>query len=279
MGNNSLIVRWISREELEELKEWFTAYVRSFCNGEHLQQRNFLLKQEHTRRVCEEITAIGREIGCDDEELVLAEAVALLHDIGRFEQYARYYTFVDLRSENHAELGLKVLADKALIDGFDPQVQQIIIEAVRHHNRACLPIEEAEWLFYVRLLRDADKLDIWRVVTEYYQNAQQERNEAIELDLPDTPEISEPVLQDLAQKRIVQVRYLRTLNDFKLLQMGWVFDINFQPTCRAIGERRYLEKIRRVLPADARIDEIHAMMQHHLEMRLAGAGGRAAATA
>lgn len=278
MGRKSQIVRWISREELKELKEWFAAYVRSFCSMERLQQRNFLLKEEHTLRVCEEIRAIGREVGCDEEELVLAEAVALLHDIGRFEQYARYRTFVDLRSENHAVLGLKVLANKALLDGFDPQVQQIINEAIRHHNRASLPMEEAEWLFYVRLLRDADKLDIWQVVTEYYQHAQQERNEAIELDLPDIPEISEPVLQDLAQKKIVQVRHLKSLNDFKLLQMGWIFDINYLPTYRAIRERRYLEKIRRVLPPDVRIDEIHAVMQHHLEMRIACSSGRAGST-
>lgn len=269
------VVRWISREELEELKQWFAVYVRSFCSGERLQQRNFLLKEEHTLRVCEEIKAIGQEIGCDEEELILAEAVALLHDIGRFEQFARYSTFVDMHSENHAELGLKIIAREKLLSGSEEEVQQIVSESIRHHNRAALPQQgHAEWHLYARLLRDADKLDIWRVVTEYYQRAQQERNEAIELNLPDTPEISEQVLQDLKRRSIVQVQHLRTLNDFKLLQMGWVFDINFTPTCHRIVQRGYLEKIRRVLPAESRIDEVYALMREHVRSRIAQASGR-----
>ncbi len=263
-------MRWISTQELEQLKDWFTVYVRSFCHGEPLQQRNFLLKQEHTLRVCEEIMDLGDEIGLQEDELILAETTALLHDIGRFEQYARYHTFVDMRSENHADLGLSVIARNRLLAGFDEKVQKIIIEAVRHHNRADLPQgADQVWLLYGKLLRDADKLDIWRVVTDYYDRAGQERNEAIELDLPDTPELSRQVLEDLAAARIVQVRHLRTLNDFKLLQMGWVYDINFDPTCRRISERRYLEKIRRVLPADTAIDEIHGQMQFYLAERIA----------
>ena len=269
----------ISAEELAQLKSWFSIYVRSFCSGEHLQQRNFLLKEEHTLRVCEEVVAIGREIGCKAGELLLAETIALLHDIGRFEQYARYGTFVDMRSENHAELGLKIIAREKLLSGIEAEVQQIIIESIRHHNRAALPQQDqAEWFLYARLLRDADKLDIWRVVTKYYQHAQQERNEAIELDLPDTPEISEQVLQDLKERSIVQVQHLRTLNDFKLLQMGWVFDINFTPTCHRIVLRSYLEKIRRVLPAESRIDEIYALMREHLLARIAQAPSRLSAT-
>jgi hypothetical protein len=267
-------MHWISTPELQQMKEWFTAYVRSFCHGEPQQQRNFLLKQEHTLRVCEEIVDLGGEIGLQEDELVLAETTALLHDIGRFEQYARYHTFVDMRSGNHADLGLSVIARNRLLDGFDAEVQLIIIEAVRHHNRADLPqAADQEWFLYAKLLRDADKLDIWRVVTDYYDRVGQERNEAIELDLPDTPELSRQVLDDLAAARIVQVRHLRTLNDFKLLQMGWVYDINFDPTCSRISERRYLEKILRVLPADAAIYKIYRQMQAYLSDRIAAAPG------
>lgn len=269
---------WITAEELAQLKSWFSGYVRSFCSGEYLQQRNFLLKEEHTLRVCKEIVSIGREIDGAAGELVLAETIALLHDIGRFEQYARHGTFFDIRSENHAELGLMIIAREALLSGFEAEVQQIIIESIRHHNRAALPQQgQAEWLLYARLLRDADKLDIWRVVTEYYERAHQERNEAIELDLPDTAEISEQVLADLKRRSIVQVQHLQTLNDFKLLQMGWVYDINFTPTCRRILERGYLEKIIGVLPTDFRIDEIYALMREHLRARIAQASGRISA--
>jgi len=259
----------LDRQKLAKLKYWFADYVRSFCLDDPMHQRNFILKEEHSRRVGQESLIIGRKIGLDAEELLLSETIALLHDIGRFEQYARYKTFVDIHSENHAELGISILSRYGTLDDFDTAAQHIIVQAIRHHNRAALPRgENGEWLQYARLLRDADKLDIWRVVTEYYDRSDDERNEAIELGLPDTPEISEQVLQDLSSRAIVQVRHLRTLNDFKLLQMGWVFDINFTATCRLISERGYLQRIRTVLPANDDIDGIYNLMRQHLAQRI-----------
>jgi hypothetical protein len=57
-------------------------------------------------------------------------------------------------------------------------------------------------------------------------------------------------------KRIVDMKHVRNLNDFKLLQTGWIFDINFKPTFNCIKKRRYLEMIREVLPKSKRIKEI-----------------------
>jgi len=225
----TIAVQRIWEQKRDQLSGWFTEYVRSFCNDDPMQQRIFLLKEEHTLRVCKEIRAIGLNIGWSADELGLAEIIALFHDIGRFEQYARYKTFVDIRSENHAELGLTILDREGLLAGFDEELQRIIVESIRHHNRAALPCDGGEegWLLYAKLLRDADKLDIWRVVTDYYNRSNDERNGAIELDLPDTPGFSAEVAEELSRQSIVHTKHLKNLNDFKLLQMGWVFDINF----------------------------------------------------
>ena len=45
-----------------------------------------------------------------------ARAAALLHDAGRFQQYAEYKTFSDALSEDHAELGVKVIQNSGLLD-------------------------------------------------------------------------------------------------------------------------------------------------------------------
>lgn len=78
----------------------------------------------------------------------------------------------------------------------------------------------------------------------------------IELSLPDTPGISEDVRRDLLSGRVVNVSHVRNMNDFKLLQVGWVFDIDFEPSWKRIQERRYLERLRAVLPDSQEIDEI-----------------------
>ncbi|MEN8229000.1 MAG: HD domain-containing protein [Bacteroidota bacterium] len=248
----------ISEEKLADLKKWFTNYVHTFQYSEPEKQQNIDLKEDHTLRVCKEISNIGKQLGLKDDQLRLAEMIALLHDIGRFEQYALYHTFKDRSSENHAELGISIIEKFGLLESLDNNTTKNIIRcAIKYHNRHSLPLEESETcLFYSKLIRDADKLDIWKVVIDHYYSKEENKNGTVELELPDTPGFSEEVYNDLLNKNIVNMKYLRNLNDFKLFQAGWVFDINFQPTLDSIKKRRYIELIRDVLPESQKIDKV-----------------------
>ena len=259
----------LTKEMVRKFRKWFFDYVERFLTGSDDLRKNALLKQGHTNRVSREIVELGRELGLEDRELCLAEIAALFHDIGRFEQYAEYQTFVDVDSVDHALLGVEILQrEKALIP-LDDEARDMILRVVSYHNRASLPGGESkECLFFTRLLRDADKLDIWRVVLEYYHRSNPERNHVIEYGLPDLPEISDEVCDDLKKGRIVSIHHLKTLNDFKLLQLGWIYDINFIPTFRRVRERKYLERIREVLPPMERIDEIFAQVEQYMDQRM-----------
>lgn len=254
------------QEILPGLKSWFSDYVETFLSGDSGHRRNIELKVDHTRRVCEEILDVGESVGLKGEDLCLAEATALFHDIGRFEQYARYGTYRDLVSEDHAVLGVRVLREKRVLERLEPATRDLILRTVSYHNRAVLPENETErCLFFSKLLRDADKLDIWRVVTDYYTQKDGSRNETIELDLPDMPDISETVYKDLMSGRLVRVSDLRTLNDFKLLQLGWIFDVNFPRTFQLVLDRAYLKIIRDTLPTSERVSKIFSKVQSYLE--------------
>jgi len=187
-----------------------------------------------------------------EEDLCLAEACGLLHDIGRFEQYSKYRTFADYKSENHAILGVKIIRDNGVLDCLEPAAANIVVCAVGCHNMASLPEGESErCLFFLKLLRDADKIDIWRVVTEHYRDAGDNRNRTVELDLPDIDGISAPVYKALMDGKLVQMADLRTLQDFKLLQIGWVYDLNFTRAFHIVQERKFLKAIRNTLPRDS----------------------------
>ncbi|NOR54280.1 MAG: HD domain-containing protein [Candidatus Aminicenantes bacterium] len=256
----------IEQETLSALKAWFYDYVKTFHSADPEKQLNINIKKEHTIRVCSEIIDIAKSLDLNREELRLAEAIAFLHDVGRFEQYAHYGTFSDLNSEDHAVLGIKILHENNILKGIDQSTRELIFCAIFHHNRIELPKRTTEaCLFFTKLLRDADKLDIWRVLTDYYCNKNKPRNESIELGLPDTPEISEKVCQELMAGRPIKEAYLKSLNDFKLLLMGWVYDINFPRTFQLIRERGYLEMIRDALPPSERVLEIYSMIRNHLE--------------
>jgi putative nucleotidyltransferase with HDIG domain len=247
----------LDKSEVTDLKKWFTDYVQTFRSDDKEIQQNFDLKQGHTKRVCNEILKIGRQLGLNEEELNLAETVALFHDAGRFEQFSIYRTFLDRLSEDHAELGIKILDKYGILDKLDHETGEIIKCAIRSHNKPSLPEGKTDsCLFFTKLLRDADKLDIWRTLIGYYYKKNGRRNDSLILDLPDSPGISVEVYDDLMHGRIVNLKNVRNLNDLKMLQSGWIFDINFGPTLDYVKRHRYLEKIRGVLPESEEIDEV-----------------------
>ncbi len=251
-----------------DLSGWFINYVNTFKDHDKELQLNIDIKLEHTVRVSREIINIGRDLSLSENELNLAEIIALFHDLGRFEQYKRYRTFSDNRSENHAEIGIKILKDLNVLELMSPDLQELVFCSIRYHNRPSLPDREtASCLFYSKLIRDADKLDIWRVVTSYYHRKNNKRNVALELELPDTPGISEEVYESLMNRQIVNISNVRNLNDIKLLQAGWIFDINFSPAFGYIKKRRYIELLRQALPESDKINSAFRLISAFLESK------------
>mgnify|MGYP006283925571 CR=1 FL=1 len=250
----------ISRRQVENLKTQFREYVQRYISGHPSWRESVMLKDKHSWLVRKEALYLASELALDENATLLAEIAGLYHDIGRFEQFARYQTFVDMKSENHAELGAEVIREEKFFGDLDSETREMLIEVIALHNRASLPEELSRAVeFFTRLLRDADKIDIYRVVTEYYHREDRKRNQVIEYGLPDTPGISDEVYNDLKSGHIVSIHHLHNLNDFKMLQVGWVYDLNFAPSFRRVLERNYLEKIRKSLPESERMDEIFSI--------------------
>ncbi|MBN2029295.1 HD domain-containing protein [bacterium] len=262
-------VACIQQKTALSLKFWFRDYVRTYHLDDKQYQRNIDLKYEHTLSVCKEIIHIGRTLNLSRENIQFAEITALFHDVGRFEQYRRYGTFVDLKSENHSVIGINILKEKQVLKDLYPETQMLIYRTIENHNRFRLPDGESEiCLFFSKLLRDADKLDIWRVVIQYYQNMHLSRNSGIELDLPDTDKISDHVYHDLMSEKLVRTEHLKTLNDFKLLQMGWIYDIYFLRTYELVQERRYLQAIRDTLPNTEKINILYNKLSDYVQKKI-----------
>jgi hypothetical protein len=254
---------------LQNLKSWFSEYVRRFDSPDPDVQKNMDLKALHTHRVCTNILDIGRSLDLSSPDLMVSEICALLHDIGRFEQYRRYRTFADRKSEDHAALGVKIIRENRILGGLDPDLTSMILHVVACHNKLTVPAGgKAQFLMILKMLRDADKLDIWRVVTEYYRDSSNNRNQTVELDLPDIDDISDPICEALMHGEPVKMADLKTLNDFKLLQMGWVYDVNFQRTFQILLEKGYMEAIHDALPGKSgRVEKIYGMVRTYLEQR------------
>lgn len=262
----------MKKEDFLNLRTWFQNYVRSFYSEDTFISQNVRLKEVHSIRVCENASQIAISEEMDEENYYLALAIALLHDIGRFEQISRYRTFHDQRSENHALLGLKILISEGTLSFASQEEQHIILMAIKNHNLRNISGDlDGKALFHSRLVRDADKLDIYKILTDYYVTKAISPNPALEQGLPDVPGYSQYLIQDIFNNKIASTDGVRTCNDMKLTRLAWLFDLNFTETFRLVKERGYIEKVIAALPQNSEIDAVHAHLKKYMDSMLANA--------
>ena len=239
----------MKQDDLDFFKKWFSDYCKSFYSSDIEDQKNIHLKEQHTSDVRKNIIRIADGLSLSNSMRILAEAIALFHDIGRFPQYAKYKTFRDSISVNHGLLGARILLEEKILQNLAESEQELIIQAVRFHNAFAVPkLEKKDIVFFIKLVRDADKLDIWRIFIEYYEGPRQDTASAIGLGLPDIPGYSGDILSCLYRKEVASLSKIKTFNDFKLLQLSWIYDLNFKPSFGLLSERDYIDRTVSKLP-------------------------------
>jgi len=234
----------MEQQHVADIGRWFDDYTRTFLDTDPEGLKNIQLKIEHTRRVCAVSDTLAAGEGLSANEARIAATVALLHDVGRFPQYRRWRTFRDSDSDNHARLSVEVLAEHNLLDGLGPAERLLIEEAVRFHNLLELPERvTSPTRLFMRLIRDADKLDIWRIFTELFTLPEEEWASAASLDLPDLPGCTPACRESFEAQQVVRLDQCRVLNDFKLLQISWARDLGFASSYRLLRERDYIARL------------------------------------
>jgi putative nucleotidyltransferase with HDIG domain len=255
----------MEKNDIIFFQNWFEQYVENFRGPDPYINENNKIKKDHTLRVRDHAIAIAHSLQLPEEQCFIAQTIGLFHDIGRFEQFKKYRTFSDKKSEDHAALGAAVMEQEKVLSRLDRKEQAIIIKGIRFHNAKDIPADEdPESRFFLKIVRDADKLDILELLAEFYNSADNRNNPALALDLPDTPGISEAVLQDLRAHRCVDLKNCRSVNDFKCLQSSWVFDLNFPYSLHHIKTRGHIGRILQTLPQTPDIRHIHHHIEHFL---------------
>ena len=264
----------MKQEQLEKFRAWFDDYVAGFYGDDELVNANIRLKDEHSRRTCEEMLYLADELGLSASQKQRAEAISLLHDIGRFEQFVKYRTYHDPRSVNHCLLGVEVLRRTKVLDELQDEERQLVERAIEYHGLMELPAGlDGECLLLSKLLRDADKLDIFYVVTDYYRQYRDDpEGFKLEVELPDEPGYSVEVVQQLLAGQRIDYSNLRTWNDIKLCELGWVYDVNFPATLKRIRQRGFLEMIFEFLPATEDIRMVREKIFEFVDSAIAGGG-------
>jgi putative nucleotidyltransferase with HDIG domain len=252
--------------DLDSFQSWFTGYAESFYTDDPGDNKNIDLKIRHTFFVRENAVLIGRDVHLDESDVLIAEAAALFHDVGRFLQYSRYKTFRDSISVNHGRLGAAILKENHVLCRIPLPEQGLIIHTVQFHNAFAIPsLADQRSILFLQLIRDADKLDIWRVFAEYFNSNGDEQASAVGLGLPDRPDYSKVVLSCLCNKSPASLSDLKTLNDFKLMQLSWVYGLYFRHSFRLMAERNLISRIASTLPQTEEIAEALTILKQFAE--------------
>jgi len=260
----------MEQQQLKKFRAWFDDYVAGFYGVDEFLNANLKLKEDHSRRTCEEMLGLADELGLDANSRRIAEAIALFHDIGRFKQFVEYRTYNDTKSLDHCLLGLDVLRQTMVLEGLDEPERQLIEKAIEYHGLKELPSGlDGKCLLFSQLIRDADKLDVLYTVTEYSKQYKDDSTGfMLELEFPDTTEYSAEVVEDVLGARRVDYSKLRTLNDMRLLQLAWVYDVNFPVTLKRMKKRRFLETLLDFLPETGDIERVREKIFGYVNARV-----------
>ena len=198
------------------------------------------LKIRHTYGVVKSSEYIANKLNLSLEDVELAKLIALLHDIGRFEQIKQFDCFIDNKNIDHAILGNSILFKNNLIRDFikDEKYDTIISKAILNHNKLSIEagLNDKE-LLHAKIIRDADKTDNFRVKSEEdFENIiDNSSREILENDV-----ISDKVYNDFISNKVIVREDRSTYLDFWVSYIAFIFDFNFKYGLEHIKQMDYI---------------------------------------
>ena len=258
------------RELLSRMHNWMTRYMKSFYSDDAQVQQGILIKEKHTGYVTSNCVELAKFLKLSTYDTELAEIIGLFHDVGRFRQYSIYKTFNDADSEDHADLALKVIDELEFFKELSAPDYEIVKFAIQNHNKKLVaPTDDERKILFAKIIRDADKLDIYRVLEPFLaQENADKMPQFIKSTSRLVAEISPDFVENFVTGEQADYRKIRTNGDRKIVRLMWIYDVNFSWTMQKIVERGYIEKIVSNLPMDERVAEGVRRLKLHVEEKL-----------
>lgn len=253
---------------LQEIHRWFRDYVDDFRGPDGKLPPLLQLKLDHSLRVAEDARGMAGDMDWSDADVNTAEAIGILHDVGRFSQYVEFKTLSDRHSIDHAERSWKVVDEEIVLSGVSTTDCQRVKDAILYHNRIEIPADvSADSLPFVRLIRDADKLDIFILFHEMAANDKLEEQPELLFGVPIEGPANPELVDMIRAGRNVPFSMIKSLTDFKLIQMSWVYDIHYPPAFERIDQRNIIGKLESLLPPSPEATEVANMARGHVARR------------
>lgn len=251
------------------LKSMYDGYVDGFRGEDGELPPMMRLKRIHTGHVVANAALIadGEKFPPLVRETSLA--AALLHDTGRYEQLRRFNTFRDSESVDHAVFSRDIVKERGWLEKAGASRPDAVLAAVECHNRRDIPQGlDPVALTASRAVRDADKLDIFRVLEELASDRDRHGDSTAFWNLPVDARPNPAVVEAIENGRPVDYQNIKSLSDFVLIQVGWMVSGLEYATSRAVcvsrGHVAFRRKFLHSLTDSPKIDEICDLAERNL---------------
>lgn len=224
-----------------EAQKYFDFFIK---NNFNVKNEKIMHKVKHTYQVVNNAKYICEDMQLSVEDKDLAMVIALLHDIGRFEQAKKMNTFrEDITNYDHASLGVQFLFEQNEIRNFikTNQYDEIIKKAIGNHSKYILDetnMTDKEVL-HSKIIRDADKMDSFRakVTDDIYIMAN-----ITEKDIEES-KITDKVYHDFMNEKTILSQDRKTGIDIWISYIALIFGLYFNSSLKLIKEKDYVNQL------------------------------------
>lgn len=254
----------------EKVKQVFAEYTDRYDSSDE----KIKLKINHTYRVADFCDSISDSIGLTGDDKEIAWLLGMLHDVGRFEQVKRYGTFSDSQSVDHAEFGADLLFAEGLLEDYVPGLladpeKDLIELAIRQHNkyRIVEGLSERE-LMFSRIIRDADKIDIFRVnidtpMEDIYDVTTEELMNST---------VTPAVMDAFDEEHCILKSIRETAIDHLVGHISLAYELEFPVSLRIVVEQGYMQQMMNFKSDNpdtrAQFEHIREHMEEYISVRV-----------
>jgi len=238
----------ITEELLKECRIEFEACLLSLASDSHENNKRVEDIRAHSLRVVDNTYLLSKTVLQSDDDKRIAEVNALLHDLGRATLIAHGTESPINIQRDHAVLSAQLIQKMYFFSKLPVETQLIIMKSIENHSKLKLPkFDNEQQTLFARLLRDADKLDIFDSSYRYFKE-KKGIQPIMAYDLASTAEVSEKIIKSIMTGKTAGVEDMKTMNDYKLLLISMAFDLNFKYSFILLSEKQYVQKIYETLP-------------------------------
>ena len=242
----------MNENDVVSIARFLDLYFQDFlvlAMGQDDVESNLRMKYSHSLAVHALAQRLAAELQLDDQTTFQIRAAALLHDIGRFPQIVESQTYEDVKSVNHANLGVRIIQENGVIDHFGIDVSEAIETAVQYHNKLTLPPEiVGKHRTIAKIIRDADKIDIIRIAIKFHSSELNGRKTGWYTEMSFSPSCSRIAAESLLAGKAVPLAEIGTVYEEFLLYLSWVNDFHFDVSVQRLFHLGCLEYMLNSLP-------------------------------